>query len=97
MAEVVSLSSHELVGLLTHIVVFAIGAGAIAGILPLARGRRSGFGLVLMALAMGVFTTQPRWPFEELMTIGYVGIFIAALWLLIGPARPGGKRSEGYE
>lgn len=89
----VGLSPHELVGLLTHVVVFAIGAGAIADILPLARGRRSSFGLVVMALTMGVFTTQPRWPFEELMTIGYVGIFIAALWLLIGPARSAGKWS----
>lgn len=93
----VGLSLHELVGLLTHLVVFAIGAGAIAGLLPLARGRRSGFGLVLMALAMIVFTVQPRWPSDGLVAVGYVGIFAAALWLLIGPTRTGGKRSERYE
>lgn len=93
----VGLSLHELVGMLTHLVVFVIGAGAIAGLLPLARGRRSGLGLVLMALAMIVFTVQPRWPFEALVAVGYVGIFTAALWLLIGPTRTGDKRSERYE
>ena len=44
----------ESVGLLSHLFVFAVGVGAIIGAVPLARGRRAGFGLVLMALAMTV-------------------------------------------
>lgn len=48
-----NLSPFELAGLLTHLAVFVVGLGGSVGILPLARGRRSGLAL------QPVF--QPRW------------------------------------
>lgn len=54
-----NLSPFELAGLLTHLAVFVVGLGGSVGILPLARGRRSGLGLILMALSMTVLVLQP--------------------------------------
>lgn len=89
------LSPFELAGLLTHLVVLAIGVGGIVGLVPLSRGRRSGLGLVLMALAMAVLVVPPLWRLgEPTATAGYVLVFAIALWLLIGPASP---KSEGAD
>lgn len=44
----------ELISLLTHLGVFIRGLGGIMKVMPLPRGRRSGLGLVLMALAMTI-------------------------------------------
>ncbi len=83
-----ALSPFELAGLLTHLVVLAIGVGGLVGLVPLARGLRSGLGLVLMALAMAVLVAPPIWRFGEPAALGYVVAFAVALWLLIGPASP---------
>ena len=50
----------ELTGFLTYLIVFTIGVGALVGVVPLARGRRAGLGLVLMALAMTLLVLAPR-------------------------------------
>jgi hypothetical protein len=80
-------SSFELAGLLTHLIVFVIGIGALVGVVPLARGRRAGLGLVLMALSMTVLVLEPRWHLGILAAAAYVTGFTIALWLLLGPAR----------
>lgn len=80
-------SLFESVGLLTHLFVLAVGVGALLGIVPLARGRRAGFGLILMALAMTVMILEPRWQLGAWAAAAYVIGFAVALWLLIGPAR----------
>lgn len=89
----------ELVGLLTHLFVFAVGIGAIIGVVPLARGRRAGFGLVLMALAMTVMILEPRWRLGAWAAAAYVVGFAVALWLLLGPVRSsprtGGDKATG--
>lgn len=79
--------SHEAIGLITHFVVFVLGIGAIAGIVPLARGRRAGFGLVLMALSMTLLVLEPRWRLGVAGALLYMIGFAAALWLLLGPER----------
>lgn len=80
------LNLFELVGLLTHLFVFAIGMGAIAGVVPLARKRRSGFGLILMALAMTIMIFEPRWQLGAGAAAVHVIGFAFALWLLLGRA-----------
>lgn len=92
----------ELVGLLTHLFVFALGVGVIIGVVPLARGRRGGFGLVLMALAMTVMTLEPRWRLGAWGAAAYVVVFAVALWLLLGQEggsspRTGGEKAAGTE
>lgn len=89
------LAVFELVGLLTHLAVFAIGLGGSVGLVPLARGRRSGLGLILMALAMTVLVLRPRWLPGGWAAAGYVGGFAVALWLLIGPTSLTQKGSDG--
>ncbi len=94
-----NLSPFELAGLLTHLAVFVVGLGGSVGILPLARGRRSGLGLILMALSMTVLVLQPvfqpRWLPDGWTAIGYVVGFAIALWLLIGPASPKNAGADG--
>ena len=82
------LSPFGLAGVLTHLVVLVIGVGRLVGLVPLARRRRSGLGLVLMALAMAVLVAPPLGRLGELAAVGYVVAFAVALWLLIGPASP---------
>jgi len=81
------LSLFALVGLLTHLVVFVIGVSGSLGLLPLARGRRSGLGLVLMAIAMVLFTLPPRSLPDWVVAAAYVVAFAVALWLILGPTR----------
>ena len=80
----------ELAGLLTHLVVFAIGVSGSLGLVPLPRGRRSGLGLTLMALAMAILVLQPGAPWSTLAAASYTVAFALALWLLIGPSWPVG-------
>lgn len=54
------LNAFQIAGLVTHALVLLIGIGAILGHVPLARGRRAGFGLVLMAAAMTIVVLEPR-------------------------------------
>lgn len=82
----------ELIGLLTHFVIFSVGIGAIWGVVPLARGRRTGFGLVLMALAMTVMILEPTWQLGAWGAMAYIAGFATALWLLLGPQ----KSSRGH-
>ena len=49
----------ELVALLLHVGVLAIGVGGMLGVVPLPRGRRSGLGLALMATSMLVLFAAP--------------------------------------
>ncbi|MEL6065186.1 hypothetical protein [Methylobacterium sp. DCY52] len=80
------LNAFQIAGLVNHALVFLIGVGAILGLVPLARGRRSAFGLVLMAGAMTIVVLEPR------LQLGAVGVgahvvgFLSGLWLLLGPA-----------
>lgn len=79
------LSLFEIAGLVTHLFVLVVGLGAIVGIVPLARKRRAGFGLVLMALTMTLMILEPYWQLGVWGAIAYVIGFIIALWLLLGP------------
>ena len=81
------LSLLEVAGILTHLAVFMIGVFGIAGIVPLPRGRRSGLGLVLMALVMTLLVVKPGGLLGALAAAGYTIGFAGALWLLIGPVR----------
>lgn len=81
------IGAFGLIGLLTHLIVFIIGLGALVGIVPLARGRRAGLGLVLMALAMTIMVLEPAWHLGAAAAVAYVAGFTIALWLLIGPER----------
>lgn len=90
-----NLAPFELAGLLTHVAVLVVGVGGSMGVVPLARGRRSGLGLVLMALAMTVLILEPRWQLGSWAAGTYVAGFAVALWLLIGPTSLTYKRSEG--
>ena len=78
-------SPFEWVGLLTHLVVFAIGLGGLVGLVPLARRRRSGLGLVLMALSMTILVLEPRLHLGMFAAGAYIVGFVIALWLLLGP------------
>ncbi len=86
----VDLSPFETVGLLTHLVVLVVGLAGTAKVLPLPRGRRSGLGLALMALAMTVLVVWPRWQQsgDWVAAAVYAAGFALALWLLVGPMRP---------
>lgn len=86
----VGLSPLEMSGLLTHLMVFLVGIGGIAKLLPLPRGPRSGLGLTLMALAMSVSLVWPHWqrPGEWAAAAIYAAGFAVALWLLVGPVLP---------
>ena len=79
-------SAFELAGLVTHMIVLAIGIGGVAGVVPLAQGRRSGTGLLLMAASMVVLVVAPRWQLGG-WAAAYTAGFLAALWLLLVPKR----------
>lgn len=79
------MTQYELAGLLTHAVVLALGVGAISGLVPLARGRCTGLGLVLMAVSMIVLIIGPGWDLGVTASVGHALFFFVALWLLIGP------------
>lgn len=81
------LSLFQIVGLLTHLLVFALGVGGLTGVVPLARGRRAGLGLVLMAISMGVVIMEPQWHLGGAGAGAYTIGFLAALWLVLGPER----------
>lgn len=81
------LNSFQVVGLLTHLIVLALGLGGMIGIVPLARGRRAGSGLVLMAISMDIVILAPRWNFGMIGVSFYVVGFLAGLWFLLGPER----------
>lgn len=78
-------NSLQLAGLLTHLLVLALGIGGIVGIVPLARGRRAGFGLVLITVSMGIVILAPHWNLGVAGATAYVVGFLAGLWLLLGP------------
>lgn len=80
-------SALEVAGLLTHALVLALGVGGLAGVIPLARGRRGGLGLVLMALAMGIVVLEPTWRLGPLSAALYTLAFLSGLWLLLGPEK----------
>lgn len=79
------LNLFETVGLVTHLFVFVLGIGALLRIVPLARGRRAGFGLILMAVAMTIMILEPKWQLGTLGAAAYLFGFVIALWLLLGP------------
>lgn len=78
---------YEDLGLATHLFVFVLGFGAMIGIVPLKRGRRAGYGLMLMALVMSIMILEPRWQLGAWGAMAYVVGFVIALWLLLGPER----------
>lgn len=51
----------ELVGLITHALVLILGLGGLLGLIHLARGRRAGAGLLLMAGSMALVVLEPQW------------------------------------
>ncbi len=81
----VVLNQFQIAGLLTHLFVFLLGIGGLAGIVPLARGRRAGAGLILMAIAMAVVVLEPQLRFGATGVGVYVVGFLTGLWLLLGP------------
>ena len=90
------LTVFDWAGLVTHGVVLALGLGGLVGAVPLPRGRRSGFGLVLMAVSMVVLLVAARRPPAGLApALVHVVTFALALWLLIGPAPPRRLAQEG--
>ncbi|KGB52330.1 hypothetical protein FG91_03607 [Sphingopyxis sp. LC81] len=80
-------SPFELVGLLTHALVLLLGLGGLIGFIPLARGRRAGVGLLLMAGSMALVVMEPRWQLGLVGATAYTVAFLTALWLLLGPVR----------
>lgn len=77
-----------LAGLLTHLVVLGLGVGGMARLVPLPRGRRSGLGLVLMALAMAALMLPARGTaMRTVAGLAHAALFGIALWLLVGPMR----------
>lgn len=80
------LNAFQIAGLVTHALVFLVGVGAILGLVPLARDRRAGFGLVLMAAAMTTVVLEPRLQLGAVGVAAYVVGFLSWLWLLLGPA-----------
>lgn len=79
----------ELVALLLHVGVLAIGVGGMLGVVPLPRGRRSGLGLALMATSMLVLFSAPAWNLGPLATTGFLAAFVPGIWLV---AAPSGRR-----
>lgn len=51
----------------------------------LARGKRAGAGLVLMAASMNILMLAPQWGFETAGAAIYTIGFLSALWLPLGP------------
>lgn len=89
------LSLFDLAGLLTHVAVLGLGLAGIADVVALPRGRRSGLGLVLMAVAMAALMIEPRSARGELLQAGiHVVLFSLGLWLLIGPVRRARRRQS---
>lgn len=89
-------TTFQLAGPVTHAVVLGLGLGGLAGRVPLPRGRRSGCGLVLMALAMAPVFVEPRGPAWALTAAGaHLTLFGVALWLLVGPAPRAAQRAAG--
>lgn len=80
------LNAFPVAGLATHALVLLIGIGAILGLVPLARSRRAGFGLVLMAAAMTIVVLEPRLQFGAVGAAAYVVGFLSGLRLLLGSA-----------
>ncbi|HJS87109.1 MAG TPA: hypothetical protein VJ779_16755 [Acetobacteraceae bacterium] len=76
-----------ILGLLTHLLVLGLGVGGLLGLVPLARGRRAGLGLVLMVVAMSIVVPDPHWHLGLAGGVAYVVSFLFALWLLLGPER----------
>lgn len=85
----IQINLYEAVGLLTHLIVFAIGLGAMIGVVPLERGGRAGLGLILMALAMTVLILAARFEFGLAGALTYVAGLAIAFWLLLGLSRSG--------
>ncbi len=79
------LNQFQIAGLATHLLVLALGIGGMTGIVPLARGRRAGVGLILMAVAMSIVVLQPLLHWGVLAIGVYVLGFLTGLWLLLGP------------
>ena len=93
----VELNAFDVAGLTTHVVVLLLGVGGIFGRVALPRGRRSGLGLLLMALAMAVLVVRPSGQGTSLLAAGaHFVLFGVALWLLVGPVpRHAPARAEG--
>ncbi len=83
----------EPVALLLHVGVLAIGVGAMLGVVPLPRGRRSGLGLALMATSMLVLFAAPAWNLGPLATTGFLAAFVPGIWLVAGPSDIGRSRA----
>ncbi|MHB1716040.1 MAG: hypothetical protein ACYCV5_01645, partial [Acidimicrobiales bacterium] len=83
----------EPVALLLHVGVLAIGVGAMLGVVPLPRGRRSGLGLALMATSMLVLFAAPAWNLGPLATTGFPAAFVPGIWLVAGPSDIGRRRA----
>lgn len=79
------LGIFEIAGLLTHLLVLALGVGGMIGWIPLVRGRRAGVGLLLMAVSMGLIMLEPSWQLGIFGAVAYTITFLTALWLLLGP------------
>lgn len=77
----------ELVGLITHAFVLLLGLGGLLGLIPLARGRRAGAGLLLMAGSMALVFMEPQGKLGLVGAAVYTVAFLTALWLLLGPDR----------
>lgn len=91
------LNAFDVAGLTTHVVVLLLGVGGIMGRVALPRGRRSGLGLVLMALAMAVLVVRPSGRGAGLVAAAvHLVSFGVALWLLVGPVpRHAAARADG--
>ena len=87
----------ELVALLLHVGVLAIGVGGMLGVVPLPRGRRSGLGLALMATSMLVLFAAPAWNLGPLGTTGFLAAFVPGLWLVAGPSDGRRRRTTRSE
>lgn len=73
------LSQYVFVGLVSHLVVLIVGIGGVAGVVPLPRGRRSGLGLCLMAVAMALLVLAPGWRLGWWGSAGYLALSAAGL------------------
>lgn len=90
------LNALQIAGFVTQALVFLFGVGSILGPVPLARGRRAGFGLVLMAAAMTIMVLEPRLQSGAVGGGAYVVGFLSELWLHLGPATAHRRRRPGY-
>ena len=87
----------ELVALLLHVGVLAVGVAGMLGVVPLPRGRRSGLGLALMATSMLVLFAAPAWNLGPLATTGFLVAFVPGLWLVAGPSDGRHRRTTRSE